>query len=168
MKLSRGLLCALVLSLSLSLSGLSPSLATAAPPLKELIYDGKPVNGYAGAHPDFPAEFVDHLTCEGGVPAADDRHNCLILNSDGTGEWQNDAAPMMKSDPPTPIKWYVVADKAGTVTRVSDNERDIYFVIIEFTQPYYRRVPGDLYAFQAIFFKDHSRVALHSKYRNLK
>jgi len=131
-----------------------------------LIYNGSPVNGYLGGNASFPSEFIGTL-CEGGRSAPDSNNSCVTLNRGGTGTWENDAGPGRRL-PPTPIKWYVVADQQGTVTRESSAERDTYYIIFEFAQPYYSFGPGDLYATSASLLKGSTRrVIVHSKYRDL-
>ncbi|WP_428630583.1 hypothetical protein [Sphingopyxis sp.] len=132
-----------------------------------LIYRDKPVNGYLGGSSAFPAAFVGAPLCEGGKSASDASSGCVSLNNDGTGTWENDVGPGARQ-PPAPIKWYVIADQGGTVTRVSDADADTYFVIFEFTAPYYSRAVGDMIAFPARHIKSApARVVIDSKYRNL-
>lgn len=131
-----------------------------------LTYQGKPVNGYLGGNADFPAEFLGTL-CEGGRSAPGPSASCVVLNRDGTGTWENDVG-IGQRRPPTPIKWYVVADQQGTVTRASDEERDTYFLIFEYTASYYSRNPGDLMAMPAVRVKGSpGRVVIGGKYRDL-
>jgi len=132
-----------------------------------LTYNGSPVNAYLGGGGHFPAEFVGRPLCESGRSAPDANTSCLQLNTDGTGTWENDAGPGRRQ-PPTPIRWYIVADQQGTVTRVSDAESDTYFIIFQFTQPYYARNRGDLMAFPARLIRSSPRrVVIDSKYRSL-
>ncbi|MCF8505119.1 MAG: hypothetical protein K9G59_09415 [Caulobacter sp.] len=132
-----------------------------------LTYQGNPVNGYLGGNADFPSQFVGAPLCEGGKSGPDQSSGCVVLRADGTGTWENDVA-FGRRLPPAPIKWYVVADKAGTVTRVSADGRDTYFVIFEFTQAYYSMAPGDMIAFPANLIKGSpGRVVIDSKYRNV-
>ena len=148
----------------LTLAG-TPALAADKP--TALTFRDKPVNGYLGGHADFPAAFVGAPLCEGGKAASDARSGCIQLNANGTGTWENDVGPGNRL-PPAPIKWYVIADQAGTVTRVSDADSDTFFVILEFTAPYYSRAAGDMIAFPARHIKTGSaRVVIDSKYRNL-
>jgi len=143
----------------------APAIAAEKP--TALTFRDKPVNGYLGGHSSFPAAFVGAPLCEGGKAASDATSGCVSLNSDGTGTWENDVGPGARQ-PPAPIKWYVVADQAGTVTRVSDADADTFFVILEFTAPYYSRAVGDMIAFPARHIKSApARVVIDSKYRNL-
>lgn len=142
--------------------------AAAADTPTALIYKDKPVNGYLGGNADFPSAFVGAPLCESGKSGPDASSGCIILQANGEGSWENDVGPGQRQ-PPAPIKWYVVADQAGTVTRVSDDNADTYFVILEFTQPYYSRAAGDKIAFPARYIKAApARVVIDSKYRHLK
>jgi hypothetical protein len=148
----------------LALSGTS---AATAGELTALTYRDKPVNGYLGGHADFPAAFVDAHLCESGKSAPDSRSGCVMLRADGSGTWENDVGPGVRQ-PAAPIKWYLVADQQGTVTRVSDADSDTFFVILEFTAPYYSRAAGDMLSFPARYIKTgQARVVIDSKYRNL-
>ncbi len=132
-----------------------------------LTFRDKPVNGYLGGNSEFPAVFLGAPLCENGKSASDATSGCITLKSDGSGTWENDVGPGVRQ-PPAPIKWYVVADQAGTVTRVSDADADTYFVILEFTGPYYSKAAGDMIAFPARHIKSApARVVIDSKYRNL-
>lgn len=138
--------------------------ATAAQEMTSLMYRGSAVNGYLGGGGHFPAAFTGRPLCEGGRSAPDANTSCLQLNPNGTGTWENDAGPGRR-EPATPIRWYIVADQQGTVTRVSEEGVDTYFIIFEFTRPYYSQNAGDLMAFPARLFTDGSRVVIDSKYR---
>lgn len=145
----------------------SASATLAADTPTALIYRDKPVNGYLGGHADFPKEFVGQYLCENGSPAPDARSSCIKLDADGNGTWENDVAPGARK-PAARIKWYVVADQQGTVTKVSSAEADTYFVILEFAEQYYASAPGDKIAFPARIIRGApSRVVIDSKYRNL-
>lgn len=142
-----------------------PALAQTQP--VTLTYRGNPVSAYPGGTTGFPSEFVGAPLCEGGVASSDARHGCIQLNADGTGTWENDVGPGQRL-PAAPIRWFVVADQAGTMTRASTEERDTYFVILRFEQQYYGRAPGDLIAFPANVIKTgERRVVIDSKWRRL-
>ena len=146
-----------------ALAGTAVAQSTTTTPLT---YQDRPVNGYLGGNADFPAEFLGTL-CEGGRAAPGPNASCVVLNRDGTGIWENDVG-IGQRRPPVPIKWYVVADQQGTVTRASTEERDTYFVILEFTQPYYSFAAGHMLAFPANRLKGSpGRVVIGSKYRDL-
>lgn len=138
---------------------------TVQPAPTALTYNGKPIMAYLGGAPAFPAAFVGMPLCEGGRSGPDARTSCVLLNADGTGTWENDAGPGQRL-PPTPIRWYVLASSDGVVTRSSTDERDTFYVIFEFTQPYYNRKPGDLMAFPANLVKGGpGRVVIDNKFR---
>jgi hypothetical protein len=132
-----------------------------------LTYRGNPVNGYLGGTPDFPAAFKGTPLCESGAASSDSRNACVLLNDGGTGTWENDRAPGRQS-PAGDIKWYLVADQKGTVTRVGDEQSDTWFLIFEFTSPHSAFKVGDMIAFPARRIKGSpGRVVIDSKYRNM-
>jgi len=143
---------------------LSLALAVASSQLSDLIYQGKPVQGYLGGTADFPREFTEAPACEGGVSQPDDRNGCVWLKPDGTGTWENDVGLGVRQSA-TPIQWYLIADKAGTVTKAVGDGVETYFVLIKFTQPYYGQNPGDTYAFPVRKFVDERRIVIDSKWR---
>jgi hypothetical protein len=145
----------------------SSSPASAADSPTALQFRGKPVSGYLGGHKDFPSAFVGKHLCEQGATGPSSRNSCVLINADGTGEWENDRGPGV-AKPAVPIKWYVIADQAGTLTRVTDANSDTWFVILEFTEPYYSFPAGHMLAFPARHIKTSARrVVIDSKYRNL-
>ena len=143
------------------------SAAAAQPALEQLEYRGAPVMAHKGPTPDFPAEFMDKLLCEGGRLDRDPRTGCLQLNRDGSGVWDNDAGPGARM-PPAPVSWFIVTDKSGTPLKNDGAERKTWQIIFRFEVGDRYNPKGDLYAVPATFIlSPQRRVMVHSKYRDL-
>ncbi len=159
---SRAALAALAVMLLAAASPQQPD-----PERKTVTIGNQQVNIVKGNARDLPAAFLDKNLCEGGVQARDARNACLRLNSDGSGEWENDAGPGQKR-PPARVTWWLLADSAWTITRIESAERESYIVIFEFIDGHWSYQPGDFIRERATLIKGaRPRVVVHSKYRDL-
>lgn len=135
--------------------------------VKRMEHNGNPLFVLEKVPADFPPHFQDKSLCEGNKPATDAKARCVRLNSNGTGTWQNDYFNA-NDKPATPINWYVLCDEKGTTTKISGEDREQFYVVLEFTQSYYSKNPGDLMIFPANLLKGkegaYFRAVIDSKF----
>jgi len=138
--------------------------------IKKLEYKGTPVYVLEKTPNDFPSYFQNRAICEDNLNESHEKARCFKLNSDGTGNFQNDYFNA-KDLPATPIKWYVVCNDKGETLAFKSEERTQYRIIIEYTQNYYSNKPGDLYSMPCTLLTTPdgtvTRVLINSKFYNL-
>lgn len=158
------------LSFSLSFLVILLSVQLTHAQTKKLMYEDNPLYISEKTPTDFPTQFLDAYICEDNLPSNNPKARCIFLGKNGEGTFQNDRFND-RDLPATPIKWYVVCNAQGQTFKSSNEMMDHYIIIIEFTQKYYSKQPGDLMSLPANIIRSTPggsfvRVTLLSKYKD--